>query len=338
MKAFFITAPGATEIREIKKPVPGPEEVLLKVKFVGFCGSDLSTYRGMNSMAQMPCIPGHEIAATILEKGTGVPQEFKPGLNVTVSPYKSCGTCTSCLLGRANACQFNQTLGVQREGAMAEYIVAPWQKVYQSQKLSLHELALVEPLSVGFHAANRGEITKKDVVAVFGCGAIGLGVVAGAHWHGAQVIAIDVDDKKLEVARRIGAAHVINTKKENLHEILQELTKGHGPNVTVEAIGRPETYISAVEEVSFCGRVVFIGYSKESVTFQTSLFVQKELSMRGSRNAGPDDFSEAIAMLEGGRFPEEALITRIVKLDEAGDALRRWDENPSIVTRIMVEM
>ena len=146
MKALFITAPGKTEVRDIPKPPPAAGEVLLRVRLVGYCGSDLNTFRGKNPMVTLPRIPGHEIAATVEEAGTGVPPEFKPGTNVTLSPYTSCGTCPSCLRNRPNACQFNQTLGVQRDGALTEHIVVPWRKLYRSDKLSLRELAVVEPL------------------------------------------------------------------------------------------------------------------------------------------------------------------------------------------------
>ncbi|MCY3022810.1 MAG: zinc-binding alcohol dehydrogenase family protein [Planctomycetota bacterium] len=334
MKAFFITAPGKTEIRDIPKPKPAAEEVLLRMRLVGFCGSDLNTYRGKNPMVSLPRIPGHEIAATIEEAGADVPAEFKPGMNVTLAPYTNCGTCPSCRRNRPNACQFNQTLGVQRDGAFTEYLVAPWRKLYRSDKLSLRELALVEPLTVGFHAADRGRVESKDVVAVFGCGAIGLGAIAGAATRGAAVIAVDIDAAKLELARRFGARHVVNSANEDLHDRLQALAPG-GPDVIVEAIGLPQTFRAAVEEVAFTGRVVYIGYAKEPVSYETKHFVQKELDILGSRNA-LGDFADVIRMMEQGGFPAEAIITSIVPLEQAGKALQDWDRNAPAVTRILV--
>ena len=168
MQALFITGPGETTLRQIPVPSIAPGHVLLRTRIVGMCGSDLNTFRGKNPMVTYPRIPGHEIAATIQENGPGVPPQFRPGLDVTVSPYTSCGNCASCLRGRVNACQSNQTLGVQRDGGMAEFFLVPWQKLYVADGLSLRELSLVEPLSVGFHAAARGRVTSTDFVLVLG--------------------------------------------------------------------------------------------------------------------------------------------------------------------------
>ena len=220
--------------------------MLLKVELVGFCGSDLNTFRGRNPLAVPPRVPGHEVAATVVACGLEVPDTIYTGMRVTLSPYTNCGICPSCRHGRPNACQFNQTLGVQRDGALAEFITTPWRKLYYSDRLSLRELALVEPLTVGFHAVARGEVAKDDKVLILGCGAIGLGAVAGAAWRGAEVTAVDIDDAKLATAGRIGATHLVNTAKSNLHEELGRLTNG-GPDAVIEAIGLPVTFKAAVE-------------------------------------------------------------------------------------------
>jgi len=232
---------------------------LLKVEMVGLCGTDLNSFRGRNPLVTYPRILGHEIAATVVE-GEG---SIQAGMRVTISPYTSCGKCSSCLRGRQNACRENQTLGVQRDGAITEFMVVPASKAYSST-LALKHLCLVEPLTVGFHAVDRGRVAARDTVAVFGCGAIGLGAIAGAAFRGARTIAIDIDDAKLEVARSAGATHVINSGLENVRARLQELTQRSGPNVVIEAVGLPETFRMAVEEVGFAGRVVYIGYSKET--------------------------------------------------------------------------
>src|SRR3954451_7595790 len=144
MKAFFITGPGESRVGEIAAPTPKDDEVLLRTRFVGMCGSDLNTFRGKNPMVTYPRIPGHEIAATIQEVGPDVPARFLAGMDVTVSPYTNCGVCASCLRGRPNACKDNQTLGVQRDGGMADFFLVPWQKLYVAEGLSLRELSLVE--------------------------------------------------------------------------------------------------------------------------------------------------------------------------------------------------
>ena len=337
MKAFLITNPGVTELSNMLKPAPGPGDLLLRTRFIGLCGTDLNTYRGRNPMVTYPRIPGHEIAATIVDAGPAVPVQFEPGIDVTVSPYTSCGVCASCQRGRTNACVSNQTLGVQRDGAMREYFTVPWQKVFVANGLSLRELTLVEPLGVGFHTVSRARVSDADTVAVIGCGAVGLGAVAAAAFRGANTIIIDIDDAKLAVAKEAGANRAINSRTEDVHARLQELTDGHGPDVIIEAVGLPATYKMAIEEVAFTGRVVYVGYAKEPVTYETKYFVQKELDILGSRNS-LDEFPDVIAMLLQGRFPVETTISKVVPLEQAGEALAGWADAPQTVTKILVEL
>ena len=254
-----------------------------------------------------------------------------------MSPYTNCGKCASCRRNRPNACQFNETLGVQRDGAMAEYITMPAEKLYPA-KLTIKELCLVEPLTVGFHAVARGRVTAQDSVAVIGCGGVGLGAVAASHFAGARTIAVDVDDIKLGIAKKAGADYTINSQQESMHDKLLELTNGLGPDVIIEAIGLPQTFRAAVEEVAFTGRVVYIGYAKEPVSYETRLFVQKELDILGSRNALPEDFRQVIHMLENHLFPVEDAVSIIAPLEDAPGLLRAWTENPSRFTKIMVTM
>ena len=336
MKALVMQQPGEAAILSVRDAAPAGDKVLLKVRRVGLCGSDLNSFRGKNPMVSYPRIPGHEVAATIVESSKTHPH-LAVGVDVTLSPYTQCGKCPSCLRERPNACQFNETLGVQRDGALAEYIAIPADKLYTAN-MSLKELCLVEPLTVGFHAVARGRVTAADTVAIFGCGGVGLGAVAAAGFRRARTIAIDVDDAKLAIALKSGATDTINTAREPLHEKLQELTQGRGPDVVIEAIGLPQPFRAAVEEVAFTGRVVYIGYAKEPVAYETRLFVQKELDILGSRNALPEDFRKVIQMLEERHFPVEEAVSHIVSLDEAPQILHAWSENPAAFSKIMIAM
>jgi threonine dehydrogenase-like Zn-dependent dehydrogenase len=333
MKAFRMEGPEVAAVTEVPDVVTQVGEALLRVKMVGMCGTDLNTFRGRNAMVTFPRVPGHEVAAEVVEGGGSL----AAGTMVTISPYTSCGRCPSCRRGRVNACQFNETMGVQRDGAMTEYISVPVEKLYAA-KLSIKELCLVEPLTVGFHAAARGRVTAEDTVVVFGCGGVGLGAIASAAFRGAETIAIDMDDAKLEIARKAGAKHLIHSKNEDLHERLSAITGGRGPDVMIEAIGLSQTFRAAVEEVAFTGRVVYIGYAKEPVAYETRLFVQKELDILGSRNALPEDFREVIRMLEAGRFPVEDAVSAVVPMEEAARMLGEWSAAPGKFTKIMVQI
>ncbi len=338
MKAIQITHSQELNVIEMDMPqAPSQGEVLLKLQYVGFCGSDINTFMGRNTMALNPVIPGHEVGAVIEAVGAGVPENLKPGMVVTCNPYTNCGKCASCRNQRVNACEHNETLGVQRNGAMKEYIVLPWEKIIPAGSLTPKVTALVEPMSVGFHAVSRAQVTDIDVVMVIGCGMVGMGAIVRSTLRGATVIAADIDDEKLALAKKMGAAYAVNTKTEDVHQRLQEITGGFGPDVVIEAVGSVPTYQMAVNEVAFTGRVACIGYAKSEVSLQTKYFVQKELDIRGSRNAQPSDFRAVINYMERGTCPVDELITRIIKPEEALATMRWWSENPGKVFRILVE-
>jgi threonine dehydrogenase-like Zn-dependent dehydrogenase len=336
MKALVIKEPGEAGIDSVPSPMQADGNLLLKVRMVGLCGTDLNSFRGKNPVVTYPRIPGHEVAATIVSPDKSNPA-LAEGVNVVLFPYTNCGKCASCRRGRPNACQFNQTLGVQRDGALREFIFARPEDLYPAN-LTLKELCLVEPLTVGFHAVGRGRVTADDTVAIYGCGGVGLGAVAAAATLGAKTICIDVDDEKLELARKAGGAHVVHSLRESLHERLLELTDGRGPDVVIEAVGTPVTFRSSVEEVAFTGRVVYIGYAKEPVSYETRLFVQKELDILGSRNAQPQDFLAVIKLLENHQFPVDEAVSSVVPFQEAPEALRTWSNNPAKVKKIMVRV
>ena len=337
MKAVQIVNTHEMRVVDIDKPVLKAGEVMVKIEYVGFCGSDLNTYLGRNPLVKLPIIPGHEVGAVIEEIGEGVPEGFTKGMNVTLNPYTNCGKCASCRNGRVNACEHNETLGVQRNGVMCEYAVLPWQKIIPAEGISSRTCALIEPMSVGFHAVSRAQVIDNEFVMVVGCGMVGLGAVIRASQRGASVIAVDIDDEKLALAKRIGAAYTVNSMTENVHERIQSITGGFGVDVVIEAVGSPATYVMAVEEVSFTGRVTYIGYSKTEVSFQTKLFVQKELDIRGSRNALPADFRAVINYLKAGNCPVDELISNETGPDGAFDAMKEWASNPGKVFRILVK-
>lgn len=332
MKALVLTRPGEARVADVGDQ-PEQDEVLLQVDLVGLCGSDLNSFRGTNPLTTYPRVLGHEVAATIVSGAKSIPA----GTPVTLSPYSSCGVCAACRAGRVNTCRNNQTLGVQRDGALREFLRIPEEKFFTG-KLSLKELCLVEPLTVGFHAVARGRVTANDTVAVIGCGGVGLGAVSASSFRGARTIAVDMSDQKLETAKLAGATDTIHTTHEDLAESLALLTQGHGPDVVIEAIGLPQTFRAAVETVAVAGRVVYIGYAKQPVSYETRLFVQKELDILGSRNALPVDFREVIAMLEAKSFPVDSAIGKIVSLEETPEVLREWAADPARFGKIMVQM
>ena len=324
------------EIVNIAEQELKANEVLLRLEYIGFCGSDLNTWLGRNPMVKMPVIPGHEVGAVIEKVGADVPEILKPGMVVTCNPYTNCGKCASCRNQRVNACEHNETLGVQRNGAMREFIALPWEKIIPAEGLDPRTCALIEPMSVGFHAVNRAQVTDIDTVVVIGCGMVGLGAIVRSALRGATVIAADIDDEKLALAKELGATYTVNTKTEDAHAKLQEFTAGFGPDVIIEAVGSVPTYRMAVERVAFTGRIVCIGYAKTDVSLPTSLFVKKELDIMGSRNATPEDFSDVISYLSSG-VDADAFVSDIIDPKDAQEAMEKWNANPGKVFRILTK-
>jgi len=337
MKALQITHPGHIELIDQPVPLPKQDEILLRIRYVGFCGSDRSTYLGKNPMVSYPRIPGHEVSAIIEKTGIRVPGTFSKGQLATVIPYSHCGLCASCFRHRYNACQNNQTLGVQRDGAMTEYITMPYEKVLVEEGITELDLALVEPLTVGFHAVARGRVKKEDTVMVIGCGMIGLGAIIDTLQRGARVIAVDIDDTKLNLVRSFGVDTTLNVNSPGFHQVLLDNTNGRGPDVVIEAVGHPGTYKMAIDVVAFTGHVVCIGYAKEDTPLATKQWVQKELDILGSRNAEPGDFESVIRYMKNHRFPSDQIISQIIPPEKARESLEEWTATPGPVRKIVVQ-
>lgn len=336
MRSVVIDEPWKVRLQEMAEPRVGMDDVLLEIQYIGLCGTDLNTYRGLSPLVTFPRIPGHEISAVVVDKGSNVPPNINAGDKVTVNPYTSCGVCPACRAGRMNTCEFNQTLGVQRDGALSTYFAAPFGKILKSSLLTAEEFSLVEPLSVGYHAANRGQVSETDTVLVIGCGMIGIGAIVACIKKGATVIATDPDDKKLALVKSFGVKHGINSGEDVLKRV-KEITNGEGVNVCIEAVGSTSTYILAVDAAAFAGRVVYIGYAKNQIPFDTSLFVKKELAIYGSRNV-LTEFTPVMRMLEEKAMPFGGLISAIYPFAETYRAFKEWDDTPGNFIKILIDV
>lgn len=337
MQALVIEGVEQCVLREVARREPGPGEVRVAVSHVGLCGSDLSTFRGMNPLVTLPRVPGHEISGTLAALGPDAPDHLQVGQRVVVMPYTSCGVCTSCRKGKTNACRGNRTLGVQQEGGLSEDVVVAADKVLPNDTLSLRRLALAEPLAVGFHAIGRAGVSAGDRVVVLGCGIIGMGAVLAAVERGAEVIGVDVSATKEDTVRKLGAAHFLNPSSGDVSADVMGLTGGDGADVVIEAVGLPETYTQAIELACYGGSVVYVGYAKQPVTYKTQFFNLKELDIHGSRNAKAEDFAASIRCLERLGDDADLLISKVFAFDAAAQALPYWQEVRSEVFKVMVE-
>jgi 2-desacetyl-2-hydroxyethyl bacteriochlorophyllide A dehydrogenase len=334
MKTVFIEDDNKIAIKEMEMPVRKAGEALLKIKYCGICGSDVATYTGNQPFATYPRIPGHEFSAEIVEideNNLGL----KEGMIVTANPYFNCGTCYSCRRGKVNCCEDNQTMGVQRDGSFSEYITMPIERIVDGKGLDAKTLALIEPFSIGYHAINRGNVKEGDKVLVIGAGPIGIFAMISAKLKGAEVYIADVLDKRLELAKELGAVGTINTMKENLVERVKEITNNCGMDVCVEAAGLPMTFLGCIDNVCFGGKIILIGNGKKETTFNHSILLKKEVDVYGSRNS-LHDFEPLVDIVSSGKVDINKLITNIYSLDEATNAFEALKNNDGTMAKVLV--
>lgn len=337
MKAIFIDAPGKVEIREIEKPVPKEGEALLKLLYGGICGSDLGSYRGTFAYFSYPRTPGHEFSAEIVEIGPN-DRGLKPGMIVTCNPYFNCGGCYSCRRGLVNCCTDNQTMGVQREGAFAEYITMPVERIYDGKGLPAKTLALIEPFCISYHGVSRADVKPGEKVLVIGAGTIGVLAAVAAKSKGAEVYISDVAQGKLDYAKEFGVdGTVLNDSPEHFEAQINALTNGDGFDVTIEAVGLPSTFQSCIDAAAFGGRVVLIGVGKKNLDFNFTMLQKKELNVFGSRNALKKDFLELIDLVKEGKAPLDKIITNTYKYTDAPAAFAEFDKNAGSMLKVVLD-
>ena len=335
MKYICIEKPGEVCHKEMPVPEIKEGEALLKLLYGGICGSDLGTYRGTFAYAEYPRIPGHEFSAEIAEIGKN-PYGLEKGMVVTANPYFNCGICYSCMRGYVNCCEHNETMGAQRDGAFCQYITMPAERLYKSQGIQARHLALVEPFCIGYHGVKKGGIREGEKVLVIGAGTIGIVAALSAKEAGASVDICDVAEDKLKYAECFGFDGYIKNN-EHFADSVKTRTDGNGYDVTVEAVGLPQTFQNAVDAVAFAGRVIQIGVGKKTVNFNFTELQRKELKIYGSRNAVKSDFLEVIDIFKTGRIPLDKIITNTYSFDEGDKAFKEFDKNSAEMLKVMIE-
>ena len=337
MKAITIVKPGQVEIRDIEKPVVGPDEALLRPLFGGICGSDLNSYHGTNAYLTYPRIPGHEFSAEIVEIGPN-DRGFKVGDIVTANPYFNCGKCYSCRKGLVNACMSNQTMGVQREGGFSEYMVMPVSRLIDGKGLDPKTLALIEPFCIGYHGIQRAGVHEGDKVLVVGAGTIGVLAAIAAKSRGAKVWICDVAPKKLDYALNFGLdGKILNDSPENFEKAWKEITDGNGFDVTVEAVGLPSTFQNCLDAACFGGRVAVIGVGKRNIDLDFTIIQKKELNIFGSRNALTRDFEELIDTVKTQGLNLDKVVTNVYPFEQAAQAFEDFHQNAGSMLKVMIE-
>ena len=337
MRAIRLSEPGKWERLEVT--IPGqnlaPGEALLKVKKIGVCGTDLHAFRGTQPFFNYPRILGHELAVEVAAIADEV-ENVKVGDLCSVEPYYNDIIGQAVRRGKTNCGEHLKVLGVHVDGGMCEYIKYPAGLLHTSKKLSEDQLALIEPLAIGCHAVDRARINKDDIVLVIGAGPIGLGAIQFAQLTGARVIAMDIEQTKLQKCQAITGVNDLLTAKGEVEEKLRQMLGGDLPTIILDATGNSESMMNTFNYVASGGTIVFIGLFIGDVVFHDPLFHKKELTLMASRAAMSEDFSRIIGLVEQEKIDPSAYITHRLKFEKIpSDFQTLYEKGPGLIKAII---
>ena len=334
MNYIVCEKPNQFLLKEKEEPEANPGEAILQIHRVGICGTDLHAYIGDQAFFNYPRILGHELAAEIVQVYENE-QQFSVGDKVIVMPYVSCGSCVACENGKTNCCVNIQVLGVHTDGGMQEKIAVRTDLLLPANQLSYEEMAIVEPLAIGAHAIRRAKLKAEDTVVVMGCGPIGIGLMKLAQIKGAKVIAMDMNEDRLQfVQSEIGVQHVVNVLNEPIEKV-KKLTDGHLADIVFDATGNRKALETGPDYMAHGGTYVLVGLSNGQITYDHPTIHAKETTLLCSRNATMEDFQFVIKHLN--QFPTESFITHQVHFKEMLDQFSHWLDPENGVIKAMVQ-
>ena len=339
MKAAVLHRIRDIRFEDVPKPKISKDEVLIKVKAAGVCGTDIHLYRG-EWKVDLPLIPGHEFSGTIAEVGENV-RGFKTGDRVVAEPNIVCGTCYFCRMSERNFfCENLKATGVDIDGAFAEYVKTKPENVYNvPETLSFEEAALIEPLACCIRGVDNVGIKPGDSVAIVGAGPIGLLLLQLTKMAGASfVIQTDLEEKRLSLAHELGADHVVNATKEDVPAVVKSLTDGHGVDVAIEAVGSPDAITQAMKVTRPGGRLNIFGVSPQEAVWAVKPFdlYSKELTITTSYRS-PFTFQRAVKLASTGRIKLKPLVTHVFPLSEVTRVFEVLDKKLEKVVKVVMK-
>ncbi|MBQ2895365.1 MAG: galactitol-1-phosphate 5-dehydrogenase [Oscillospiraceae bacterium] len=321
MKALVMHEYGKLSYEDVADPTPGKGEVLIRLKACSVCGSDVHGLDGSTGRRRPPVIMGHEASGIIEELGEGV-SNYKVGDRVTFDSTIYCNECDMCKAGKVNLCRSRRVLGVSCEeynqpGCFAEYVAVPEYILYAiPDNVTYVQAAMIEPLSVAYHAATRTKIHPGDTVVVIGVGTIGLLTVQVVKSFGAEkIIAVDIDDARLELAKANGATHGVNSRKEGAQEEIIAISGGDGVDIAIDATGIEATANMCIKSVHTDGSVILIGNVAPTINFPLQYVVTRQISLFGSC-ASAGEYPQCLELISQGKVEVDSMISRLVPLAE----------------------
>lgn len=336
MKSVVCDTPGTLRMEQRPIPVPAAGEVLLRIRRIGICGTDMHIFRGTQPFLSYPRVMGHELSGHVVSAPDG--SALAAGDQVYVMPYLSCGTCIACRKGKTNCCTRIEVLGVHRDGGMSEYLALPERFVVKTEGISLDDAAMIEFLAIGAHAVTRGSVQAGDNVLVVGAGPIGMAAMLFAKLKGATVTVLDARQDRLQFCRdTFGIERTVQTGAQDKDQ-LAAYSDGEFFDIVFDATGNIKAMERGLEFVAHGGTYVLVSIVRDTLSFSDPEFHKRETSLLGSRNATAADFEEVVAAMKAGLVPTALLNTHRSTLDEFTAVLPLWMEPSAGVIKAIVEV
>jgi len=340
MKAIQLQEPKRFEHVDIAEPgKPGPGLALVRTHRMGICGTDYSGYLGKMPFFSYPRIPGHELGVEVLEVGDGV-SNVKAGDRCSVEPYMNCGTCYACRKGSPNCCDSLEVIGVMIDGGLCEQFLIRADKLHRSEKLSFEQLALVETLGIGCHACDRGAPQEGDHVLIIGAGPIGLATLEFTRLTGATITVMDMVESRLDFCRETyGVPHTIQFRGDGSElDQMREITGGDQYAIVTDATGHVGSMSAALQYVAQTGSLVYVGITTAEISFPHPALHKPEMTIKGSRNAVPGDFTRIISLIEDGTIDTNPWITHRTSFEDVIGEFETFTRPESGVIKAVIEV
>lgn len=333
MKVIECTEINRMSVVNQEKPIISDDkDILIAIKRIGICGTDMHAYSGIQPFFTYPRILGHELSGCVEAIGSKV-KNITIGDTVAIIPYMDCGKCIACKNGKTNCCTHMQVLGVHIDGGMKEYITVPSSHVRVVNELTLDEAAMIEPLSIGAHAIRRANIQQGETILVIGAGPIGLGVIRFAQLQGARTIVMDISEERLFFCQEWTNCDRTIKASEDSTQALLDVNDGALPSIVLDATGNKQSMMKAFDYVGHGGRLVYVGLTKDILSFSNPEFHSKEMTLLGSRNATKADFDYVINSMAKGLI-SHSYITNKIKFNDAVKYFEEgsFRENKTVIT------
>jgi len=335
MWAVRVEEPNKLALVEVPVPQPGPNDLLVKIKRAGICGSDMHILHGKNPFAKYPRVIGHEVLGTVAELGSGV-SGFSVGDRVVLNPVVACGHCHACRIGRPNVCRDLEVIGVHRDGGMSEFCALPAANAFKvPDNVSDRDAVMAEPYSIAANVMVRSEANDLDIALIYGAGVVGLTCLQAAVMKGVRCIVTDIDDRRLERASALGAARIVNTRREDVAPVVAEMTGGFGVTLVIDGAGAPGLLEQSLQLAGPTARIMVLNFQPGASAVPQAEIVKKELSLLGSRlNRGL--IPQVLDWLSSGKIKPASLITHELDFRQAAEAMQLIESHPEEVCKVQL--